>query len=255
MLCRRHLAGLIFVLLVFAGGARAEATITVFAAASLVQGFEEIGGDWRKATGNAVRFSFAASSTLARQIEQGAPADLFASADAQWMDYLEGRGRIDRASRTSRLGNRLVLIAPIDRARAIELRPGLDWAAMLGDGRLATGDPAHVPLGRYARAALESLGAWPVVERRLAPADTPRAAMVLVERGEAPLGIVYASDALASPRVGVVGTFPAASHPPVEYHFALLAGRDGAGARAFLAYLVGPQAAAVYGRLGFLLRQ
>ena len=255
MLDRRHLTGLVFVLLALAGGARGEARITVFAAASLVQAFEEIGGEWRKATGDVVRFSFAASSTLARQIEQGAPADLFASADALWMDYLEARALIDKPSRTSRLGNRLVLIAPADRARPIELRPGLDWAAMLGNGRLATADPSHTPLGRYAHAALESLGAWSAVERRLAPADTVRAAMVLVERGEAPLGIVYASDALASSRVGVVGTFPAASHPPIEYHFALLAGRDAAEARAFLAYLVGPQAAAVYGRLGFLLRQ
>ena len=227
--------------------------LTVYAAASLTDALGEIGALWAARGNAAPRFSFAASSTLARQIENGAPADLFASADEEWMNYLAQRRLIVAGTRTGRLSNQLVLIAPADRARPIDLKPGLDLAALLGSGRLATGDPAHVPVGRYAQAALTSLGLWAAAEPRLARADNVRAALALVERGEAPLGIVYATDAAGVSRVRVVGTFPPASHPPIAYPFAVVAGRDAPPARALLAFLLGPEARAVYEKRGFVV--
>ena len=199
---------------------------------------------------------FAASSTLARQIEQGAPADLFLSADEQWMDYAEQRGLILPETRRAVLGNALVLIAPADsRAGPVTLTPGAELAKLLGDdGRLAVGDPAHVPAGIYAAAALTSLGLWQALAPRLARAENVRAALLLVERGEAPLGIVYATDAAASRRVRVLGTFPADSHPPISYPFALTQrGAGNAAAHDLLAYLSGPQAAETWRRYGFTL--
>ncbi|MDJ0388944.1 molybdate ABC transporter substrate-binding protein [Roseomonas sp. E05] len=234
--------------------ARAQAPLTIFAAASLQDALRAQAAAWEKAGHPAPRISFAASSTLARQIEQGAPADLFASADEQWMDYLAKRDLILPDSRRATLSNSLVLIAPPDQAQPLEPREGVDLLARLGpDGRLAVGDPAHVPAGIYAKQALTSLGLWEGLEPRLARADNVRAALLLVERGEAPLGIVYGTDARVA-KVAVVGTFPAESHPPISYPFALTRlarGRPEAGA--LLDFLTGPEAAPRWRQFGFTL--
>jgi molybdate transport system substrate-binding protein len=235
--------------------ARAD-QVTVMAAASLTDALQALGNAWAAKGHPAPRFVFAASSALARQIEQGAPADLFASADEPWMDYLQQRGLIVPGSRTSPLGNRLVLVAPANQPGDIALTPGVDLLARLGiQGRLATGDPASVPAGKYAQAALMTLGAWNAVAPRLARAESVRAALLLVERGEAPLGIVYATDAAASKGVRVVGTFPEDTHPPVSYPFALTRRGDRPEAQALLAFLTGPDAAPVYRSLGFSVRE
>jgi molybdate transport system substrate-binding protein len=192
--------------------------------------------------------AFAASSALARQIESGAQADLFASADLEWMDSVEQAGLLRARTRIEWLGNRLVLVAPAA-TQAIALDPAaIDRA--LGQGRLAIADPDSVPAGRYGRAALDSLGLWTAVAARLARAENVRAALALVERGEAPLGIVYATDALAAPGVTVVATFPAASHPPIRYPLALLegAGEEGQG---FYRFLVSAEGRAIFARHGF----
>ncbi|MDN3563337.1 molybdate ABC transporter substrate-binding protein [Paeniroseomonas aquatica] len=241
--------------------------LTVFAAASLQDALRALEPAWRAAApggapGGApdgsppLRFSFAASSALARQIEQGAPADLFMSADEPWMDYLAERKLIVPESRISPLGNALVLVAPASPPQpALALGRGTDLAALLGRGRLATGDPAHVPAGRYAQAALEWMGQWQAIGPRLARADNVRSALLLVERGEAPLGIVYATDARASRGVQVLGTFPAESHPPVTYPFAVTRRAEASPqARAALAFLAGPAAAAAWQGFGFSLR-
>jgi molybdate transport system substrate-binding protein len=235
--------------------ARAQAPLTVFAAASLTDAMRALAAEWAARGNPAPRLSFAASSALARQVEGGAPADLFISADEPWMDYLQGRNLIVEATRVSPIGNVLVLVAPASSARPVPLSRGTDLAATLGpNGRIATGDPAHVPVGRYAQAALEWMGQWGAIAPRLARADNVRAALLLVERGEAPFGIVYATDAAASPGVRVVGTFPAESHPPVTYPFALLRRAEGnAQARALLAFLTGPETVPGWQRFGFSL--
>jgi len=231
--------------------ARAQ-EVTVMAAASLTDALRELGQAWAAKGNPAPRFVFAASSALARQVEQGAPAGIFASADEPWADYLAERNLLVRGTRSSPLGNVLVLIAPADQPGDVALTPGVDLLARLGpSGRIATGDPASVPVGKYAQAALTSLGIWDQVAPRLARAENVRAALLLVERGEAPLGIVYATDAAASKRVRVIGTFPESTHPPITYPFALLKGGDTPGTRALLAFLTGPEAAPVYRRLGF----
>ena len=255
---RRRLVLALPATLLAARPARSQEAVTVFAAASLTDAMRALGKAWRAAGHPPPRFSFAASSALARQIEQGAPADLFASADEPWMDYLQARNLILEATRVSPLANALVLVAPADRAAGrVALERGTDLAALLGPrGRLATGDPSNVPVGRYAQAALTWMGAWRAVEPRLARADNARSALLLVERGEAPLGIVYATDAVASVGVRVVGTFPPESHPPVTYPFALTRRAAGnAQARAFLDFATGPGAAETYRRLGFALRE
>ena len=259
---RRRLSLLAFAfcasLLAPAGAARAQdaAPLTVFAAASLQDALRAIEPAWRAASpGNPpLRLSFAASSALARQIEQGAPADLFASADEPWMDYLQQRNLIAPETRASPLANALVLVAPANgAARPLALGRGTDLAALLGpDGRLATGDPAHVPVGRYAQAALEWMGQWQALSPRLARADNVRSALLLVERGEAPLGIVYATDARSSRGVRVLGTFPVGSHPPVTYPFAVTRRAEAdPRARTLLAFLTGPATEEVWGRFGF----
>lgn len=233
--------------------ARAQDAPTVFAAASLQDALRALGRDWAARGNPAPRLSFAASSALARQIEQGAPADLFLSADEAWADYLQERNLLVTATRVSPLGNALVLVAPASAARPVALPRDTDLAALLGPGgRLATGDPAHVPAGRYARAALAWMGQWDTLAPRLARADNVRAALLLVERGEAPLGIVYATDAAASAGVRIVGTFPPASHEAITYPFALTRHAEGnAEARALLAFLIGPDAAPTWRRFGF----
>ncbi|MFC0408534.1 molybdate ABC transporter substrate-binding protein [Roseomonas elaeocarpi] len=229
----------------------------VFAAASLTDAMKALGEQWNKMGHPVPRFSFAASSALARQMEQGAPADIFASADEPWMDYVQERKLIVDGTRSSPLANSLVLIAPADRpAPAVTLTRSTDLAALLGaDGRLATGDPSNVPVGKYAQAALTWMGQWDKLSPRIARADNVRSALLLVERGESPLGIVYSTDAAASKGVRVVATFPAESHPPVTYPFALASRAAGnAEAKAFFAFITGPEAAETYRRFGFVLR-
>ena len=233
--------------------------ITVMAASSLTDAMRELGQAWAAKGHPAPRFVFAASSVLARQIEQGAPADIFASADEPWADYLEQRNLLVPGTRSSPLGNQLVLIAPArqpdDLPGEIALAPGVNLLPRLGpDGRIATGDPASVPVGKYAEAALKSLGIWDAVAPRLARADNVRSALLLVERGEAPLGIVYATDAAASEGVRVVVTFLEGTHPPITYPFALVQGGHPE-ARALLSFLTGPEAAPAYRKLGFSVRQ
>ncbi|PHK94298.1 molybdate ABC transporter substrate-binding protein [Pseudoroseomonas rhizosphaerae] len=230
--------------------AQAPASVTVFAAASLQDAMRAQDAAWQARGGAPLRMSFASSSVLARQIEQGARADLFASADEAWMDHLQERGLVRPGTRASMLGNTLVLVAPADQPTPVE--PAGIAARLGASGRLAVGDPAHVPAGRYAERALASLGLWDELRPRLARAENVRAALLLVERGEAPLGIVYGTDAAASGKVRVVGRFPPGSHPPISYPFALT--RDAApGAEALLAFLKGPEAAPAWRRAGFSL--
>jgi molybdate transport system substrate-binding protein len=208
-----------------------------------------VAGAWRAAGHEAPRIAYGASSALARQVDGGAPAQLFLSADLDWIDWLARRRRL-AGSPMRLLVNDLVLIAPAASGAQVRIAPGVDLAGALDGGRLAIADPRAVPAGRYARAALESLGAWKSVEPRLAPAGDVRAALALVARGEAPLGIVYRTDALAEPRVKVVATFPESSHPPIVYGLALL---DGAtqDARAFAQYAASAPARALWARHGF----
>jgi molybdate transport system substrate-binding protein len=230
--------------------ARAE-EITVFAAASLTDALGEIGKAYEAEGKGRIVASFASSSDLARQIEHGAPADLFISADQQWADYLDQRGLIEKGSRFDLLSNELVLVAPANSEVKMAIATDFPLAAALGDGRLAVGDPDHVPAGIYARQALETLGVWSSVQDRLARAGSVRAALLFVERGDCPLGIVYRSDALSDAKVRVVGTFPADSHPPVIYPAARVAGHVSPAAIAFLRYLTTPQAAAIFKKYGF----
>jgi len=234
-----------------AAAVAAAQDVTIFAAASLTNAFEDIAKSYREKGGGAVKFSFAASSTLARQIESGASADIFASADEEWMTYLAERKLIEPATRSSRLGNALVLITPASDNRTVDLRPGVDLAGMIGTGKLATGDPAHVPVGRYAQQALTKLGVWDAVAPKIARTDNVRAALVLVERGEAPFGIVYATDAAASGKVNIAGAFPAGSYALVSYPFAILAKRGRPEVKSFFEFLYGPEAQAVYRKAGF----
>ncbi len=227
-----------------------QRALLVFAAASLKDALDEVVAAWRLDTGSRAVVSYAASSALARQIESGAPADLFISADREWMDYLEQRRLIRAQSRTDLLGNRLVLIAPKDSAVQLEIAPGFPIAAALGPGRLAMANTDAVPAGRYGKAALSHLGVWPAVSGRVAQALDVRGALLIVARGEAPLGIVYATDAAADARVRVVDRFPAGSHPPIVYPSALTA-TAGERAHALLAYLRSAAAKAIWQRHGF----
>ncbi len=196
--------------------ARAQ-ELTVFAAASLTDAMKDVSAQWAKDGHQPLRLSFGASSTLARQIEQGAPVNLFASADEKWMDYLADKKLIVADTRKDLLGNDLVLVVPADKPQHVTIGPGFDLLGLLGpNGRIATGDPAHVPVGLYAEQALKKLGMWDAVQPRLARTDDVRAALLLVERGEAPAGIVYATDAAVSKGVMVAGVFPANSHDPVS---------------------------------------
>jgi molybdate transport system substrate-binding protein len=227
------------------------APVRVFAASSLTEALKAIGAQYTAETGVKVSFSFGASSAVARQIEAGAPADLFFSADADWMDYAQGRSLIQTATRRNLLGNRLVLIAPASSKLTLKIAPGFALGGALGKGRLATGDPDSVPVGRYARSALINLGVWNEVADHLVRAENVRSAMVFVARGEVPLGIVYRTDALVEPKVRVVDVFPARSHLPILYPVALTR-TAGPGAAAFLAYAAGPKGQAIFRRYGFI---
>ena len=231
--------------------ARAQ-ELTVFAAASLTDALKDVSALWTKAGHAPLSLSFGASSTLARQIEQGAPAALFASADEKWMDYLAGKNLIAADTRKDLLGNDLVLVVPADKPLHLTIGPAFDLTGLLGaTGRLATGDPVHVPVGIYAEQALKKLGWWDKIAPRLARTDDVRAALLLVERGEAPAGIVYATDAAVSKAVMVAGTFPADTHEPVSYPFAVVKSHDTPEARALMTFLSGPQARAVFVQRGF----
>jgi len=231
--------------------ARAQ-EVTVFAAASLTDAMKDISALWVQAGHPALRLSFGSSSTLARQIEQGAPANLFASADEKWMDYLARKKLIVADTRKDLLGNDLVLVVPADQPRHVTINASFDLPGLLGaTGRLAVGDPAHVPVGIYAEQALRKLGLWDSISPRLARTDDVRSGLLLVERGEAPAGIVYATDTPVSKGVMVAGTFPDSSHDPITYPFAVTTAGDTPEAHALLAFLTGPDARAVFVRRGF----
>ncbi|MBR0962072.1 molybdate ABC transporter substrate-binding protein [Bradyrhizobium japonicum] len=218
-----RLSGLLTAFVILAGTALSPAaaedkTITVFAAASMKNALDEIDAAYTAKTGVKFSVSYAASSALAKQIEQGAPADVFVSADTDWMDYAIAKKTINEPSRVNLLGNSIVLIAPKDsRIDNVTIAQGFDLAKLAGDGRIATGDVKSVPAGKYAKAALEKLGAWRAAEPKFAMAESVRAALTLVARGEANLGIVYSTDAKVEPGVKIVGTFPADSHPAIIY--------------------------------------
>jgi len=249
---RRVIAFLLFFSL--ASPAWAQDRLVVFAAASLAEALNETGKAYAQAGHPAPVFSFAASSALARQIENGAPAGLFLSADEEWMDYLAARNLIDARSRASFLGNTLVLVVPRGERLNIDLRAPLDLAGVLKGGRLSLADPTAVPAGRYAQASLEKLGAWKSVAPLVVRADNVRAALTFVERKEAAAGIVYATDAALSDRVDVATTFPEDSHPPISYPLAVVAKNDTAEARAFRDFLLSDTAKAIYRKYGFAVR-
>lgn len=231
-------------------GARAAEPVTVFAAASLKTALDEIALLFAE-TGQGTRISYGGSSTLARQIQFGAPANVFLSANTAWMDRLEADGLIEPGTRLDLLTNRLVLIAAPGVTESPSIAPGFDLAGPLNGGRLAMALIDAVPAGIYGRAALQNLGVWEQVADSVAQADNVRAALILVASGEAPFGIVYATDAEADPRVRVVGTFPYTSHPPIIYPVAIVAGRQTPAARDFLDFLRGPRATTVLQRHGF----
>jgi molybdate transport system substrate-binding protein len=226
------------------------APLTVFAAASLKNALDAVDTAFTAERRVPVRASYAASSALARQIEQAAPADVFISADADWMDYLAKKSLIVAASRRDVLTNHLALIAPAASTVRLAIRPGFPLAAALGDGRLAIAGP-DVPAGRYGRASLQALRVWDAVKDHLAPAENVRAALAFVALGEAPLGVVYDTDAKTEPKVRIVGLFPDASHPRIVYPAALVAGAHNANAPAYIAFLQSPKAAAIFQRYGF----
>ncbi|MGA0596826.1 molybdate ABC transporter substrate-binding protein [Enterovirga sp. CN4-39] len=225
--------------------------VVIFAAASLKTALDEISAGWTRDTGKRARISYAGSNTLAKQIEAGAPADLFLSADLDWMDYLAERSLIRPETRLNLLANRLVLVAPKDSKADLALAPGLDLKAALGDGRLAMANVDAVPAGKYGRSALDRLGAWAGVKDRVALADNVRAALLLVARGEAPLGIVYRTDAAAEPNVRIVATFAEDLHPPIVYPAAVTRDSRNPDAQALLIYLRGPAARQAFERQGF----
>jgi len=252
---RREFAGLVAALWVLpwtVHAAAAPEVVTVFAAASLTDVLQALGSEYTKQTGTKVDYSFAASSTLARQVESGAHADVFLSADQEWMDYLDQRALIQRATRHNLLGNRLALVAPVASTVQLEIKPNFPLLAALNGGRLATGDQDSVPVGRYARSALTSLGVWNDVADHLVRADNVRTALAFVARGEAPLGIVYETDARMDKQVRVVGIFPEDSHLPISYPIALTSTASSKAA-SFTEFLRGSAAASVFERFGFIV--
>ncbi|HEV7317807.1 MAG TPA: molybdate ABC transporter substrate-binding protein [Ensifer sp.] len=236
---------------VLPASAQAEEKVTVFAAASLKNALDAINAEWHKESGKETTVSYAASSALAKQVEQGAPADVFISADLAWMDYLAEKKLIKDDTRANLLGNRIVLVSGKQDAAPVEIKQGFDLAAVLGDGRLAMGAVDSVPAGKYGKAALEKLGAWKAVEPKVAGAESVRAALLLVSRGEAPYGIVYQTDASADPGVKVVGTFPEDSHPPIIYPIAITAESKSPDAAAYIDFVKSAKAAALFEKQGF----
>ena len=225
--------------------------LVVFAAASLKNALDAVNAQWKKETGKEAKISYAASSALAKQIEGGAPAQMFISADLDWMNYLAQKNLIRPDTRSNLLGNRIVLIAPKDKAQPVEIKRGLDLAKILGDGRLAMANVASVPAGKYGKAALEKLGIWDSVSGKVAQAENVRAALLLVSRAEAPAGIVYQTDAAADPNVKIIGTFPEDTHPPIIYPIALTANTSHPDAAALLAYIKSAMAKPLFEAQGF----
>lgn len=228
----------------------AEETVTVFAAASLKNALDAVNAACEADAGGTATISYAASSALAKQIENGAPADIFVSADLDWMAYLSGKNLTRKDTEVKLLGNSIVLVAPADATAAIEIRDGFDLAGLLGDGRLAMANVDAVPAGKYGKAALEKLGAWASVEGKVAQAENVRAALALVSTGEAPLGIVYKTDAAADKKVKIVGTFPEGSHKPIVYPAALTSDATD-DAAAFLKCMQSAKAKALFEAQGF----
>lgn len=237
-------------------GIAAEGEVVVFAAASTTNAITEIGDLFATRGLGHVTTSFASSSTLAKQIDSGAPVNVFLSANEKWMDFLDEKGVIEKASRFDLLGNRIVLIAPLQSSiQTVDVKKGLDLAALLGgDGRLSMGDPEHVPAGMYGKNAMEHLGLWDQVKNHLAPMKDVRAALVMVERAEAPLGLVYSTDAAISKKVRVVGNFSLESHPPIVYPVAAVAGKKTDAAAKLLDFLKTLEARAVFEKYGFEVR-
>jgi molybdate transport system substrate-binding protein len=233
--------------------ARAQAgALVIFAAASLKNALDEIAIDWSKSTSRPMpKISYAASSALAKQIEQGAPADMFISADLDWMDYVGKKNLIQSDTRVNLLGNKIVLIAPRDSRVTVDVKQGIDLAKTLAGGKLAMANVDAVPAGKYGKSALEKLGAWEAVKGSIAQAENVRAALLLVARGEAALGIVYSTDAAAEPNVKVVGIFPDDSHPPIVYPAALVKDTKSADAKPFLDYLKSVKARPAFEKQGF----
>ncbi len=253
----RRLAGFLFAFAILFGSFSAPAalaqdkSLTVFAAASMKNALDEADAAYTAKSGIKISASYAASSALAKQIEQGAPADIFVSADTAWMDYSIKNKSINEATRVDLLGNAIVLIAPKDsKIENVTIGQGFDLAKLAGDGRITTGDVKAVPVGKYAKAALEKLGAWQAAEPKFAMAENVRAALALVARGEAVLGIVYSTDAKVEPGVKIVGTFPADSHPPIVYPVAATANAR-TDAADYLAFLKSVQAKAIFEKYGF----
>ena len=242
---------IVVALLGVAPPAGAEQPLTVFAAASLKTALDEANRAFTAETGVPVRTSYAASSALAKQIAEGAPADVFASADVDWMDDLGARKLVLAGTRIDLLGNRLVVVAQKNSPVSSLALDAHSFLAALAEQRLAVAEVSAVPAGRYAKAALRSLDLWEVLRSRLAMVENVRSALRLVARGEAPLGIVYASDAVADPEVKVVATFPAQSHPTIVYPFAATAGGNVRPAGSYLEFLQGPSARAIFGKQGF----
>jgi molybdate transport system substrate-binding protein len=240
-------------LLVAASGGAAEAQhkpVLVFAASSLTDVVDDLEQAFTASTGIPVKASYAASSALAKQVEAGAPADVFFSADTDWVDYLDQRKLLKPGTRRDVVANRLVLIAPLDSHLRVKIAPHFDLSGALGEGKLATGDPDSVPVGKYAQAALVKLGVWDAVSSRIVRAENVRSALAFVARGEAALGIVYATDAKAETRVKVLDVFPESTHPPIRYPIALTMGASADGAR-FTAFVTSAAGSDVFRKYGF----
>jgi molybdate transport system substrate-binding protein len=225
--------------------------LVIFAAASLKNALDSVNAQWQKETGKKATISYASSPALAKQIEQGAPAQMFISADLDWMDYATSKNLIKADTRSNLLGNRIVLIAPKDKAQPIEIKPGFDLAKILGDGRMSMANVDSVPAGKYGKAALEKLGVWASVSNKIAQAENVRAALLLVSRGETSAGIVYQTDAAADSNVKIIGTFPEDTHPPIVYPIALTANATHPDAAAFLAYIKSAGAKPLFESQGF----
>ena len=252
MIASRATIALILLFFAATGVPRAMAAdVTVFAAASLKEALDDQARQFETATGNRVVIAYGASNALARQIESGAPADLFISADRDWMDDVEQKKLVMPGTRVDLLRNALVLIAPASSNSALKIAPHFPLAAALGTDKLAMANPDSVPAGKYGKAALERLGVWGSVERQVARAENVRAALALVSRGEAPLGIVYATDAYADKGVRIIDTFPATTHPPIVYPAALTAASHSPAAKALLDYLESPAARSTWEKYGF----
>jgi molybdate transport system substrate-binding protein len=230
-----------------------QSDLLVFAAASLKNALDEINGLYEKQKGVKTKTSYASSPALAKQIEAGAPADVFISADLDWMDYVAQRHLIKPETRVNLLSNAIVLIAPASQAKPIAVAPNFPLAQALGAGRLAMADPASVPAGKYGKAALEKLHVWDSVSAKVAPAENVRAALLLVSRGETPLGIVYRTDAAADSGVKIVGTFPPDSHPPIVYPIAVTRVAPHSGAADYVAFLKSAAARPAFEKQGFAL--